>query len=420
MNASRTVFTQLVLVIALVLLGAAAFALLLGGRLVLRPAADQVGRAADGFATLAEAQLRNRPREEALAELRAAGLEVREQIVPVQPRWRVPLMRELQRMGRSGELGPGRDLEIVRGAERNRLWLKLDVQPAVWIALPVRERRVGAAGRYSVVMLGACAALVWLAAAYFTRRLTRPLRRLATAAPALVRGEDAAVAPIDGPREVQELGAALVRSSREVREAAEERALMLAGISHDLRTPLTRLQYALALLPDSDPELSAGMERDIAEIDAVLSQFIAYARDGRDENSEPLDLAEICRNAVAAGRQSWQVDAPDTAPIRGKPMALLRALENLVTNAERHGAAPFVLSLAREGNAWRVEVADHGPGLPPAMAQRALRPFVHGSGGGSGLGLAIVERVARQHGGDLQLQANAPHGLRAVLRLREG
>src|SRR6185312_12732331 len=115
------------------------------------------------------------------------------------------------------------------------------------------------------------------------------------------------------------------------------RNLMLAGISHDLRTPLTRVQFALEMLPDTDPGLRAGMERDIGEIDAILSQFIAYARDGRDEGVENVDLAAICRNALTAAAFDWEADIAAEAPLRGRPMALLRAIENLLGNAERHG-----------------------------------------------------------------------------------
>lgn len=409
----RSLFGQLALVIALVLAGAGLLALLLGRELALRPAAQQVLRTLDGFANVAEA-LQRSPSAAALEPaLHEAGLQVRHAPPPAAKR-AGPLADEVQ--GRAaGQLGQGREL---RRGEDGALWLKLATPDPLWVAFS-GERRGHGMRRFSVALLAACALLVWLAAAYFARRLVLPLRRLALAAPHIVRGDGDVPIAGGGPREVNDLARALADASADVRSAAAERTLMLAGISHDVRTPLTRLQYALALLPQVEPELRDGMERDIGEIDAILAQFIAYARDGRDEASAPLDLADLCRHALGAARTAWEVDLPEQAPLYAKPMALQRALGNLIGNAERHGAAPFQLRLARDGDGWRIEVRDHGPGLDPALAASAQQPFVHGGHGGSGLGLAIVERVARQHHGELRLDNATPHGLRATLRVRE-
>lgn len=411
----RSVFGQLTLVIGLVLLGAAVLAVALGRELATRPAAEQLLRAMDGFADVAEELARTQSRERAAAHLRNAGLAVSDTAPPPRAPRVAPFMRELVAQAPQ-QLDPGREVRLGRVGRSNVVWLKLDTQPPLWVSFAF-DRRGHRALRYSVLMLVAGAALVWVAAAYYARRLVVPLRRLAHAAPALVRGESPPVGK-DGPREVRELARALAESSNDVREAAQERALMLAGISHDLRTPLTRLQYAAELLPGADPELRAGMHRDIAEIDAILSQFVAYARDGRDEASEPLDLAVLCRNAVSACQCDWTLDAPTYAPMVGKPMALLRAVENLLVNAQRHGAQPFSLTLHREGDAWRIDIGDHGPGLSAQAAERVRQPFVRGDAGGTGLGLAIVDRVARQHGGELRLSPREPHGLLATLMLR--
>lgn len=412
----RSVFGQLALVIGLVLLGAAVLAVAMGRELATRPAAGQLLRAMDGFADVAEELARSQSRERAVQHLRRAGLEVATSPPPPRAIRVAPFMRELLERAPQ-QLDRGREVRLGRIGEANVAWLKLDTQPALWVSFAF-DRRGDRVLRFSVLMLFAGAGLVWLAAAYYAHRLVVPLRRLAYSAPALVRGESPPLGALSGPREVEELARALVDSSNDVREAAEERTLMLAGISHDLRTPLTRLQYAVELLPGADRDLRAGMHRDIAEIDAILSQFIAYARDGRDEASEPLDLAVLCRNAVGASEQAWQVETPVYAPMTGKPMALLRALENLLANAQRHGAPPFSLRLSRNVDAWRIDIADHGPGLPAQVAERVRQPFVHGDGGGTGLGLAIVDRVARQHGGELRLSSRAPQGLLATLVLR--
>ena len=411
----RTLFGQFALVIALVLAGAGLLAALLGRELATRPAAQQLLRAMDGFANVVEELDRHQPRARTLALLNEAGLETRETPPPPQRATFLPLLREMDTRAR-GQLGIGRELHAGQSGARSVVWLRLDTKPPLWVSF-TRSQRGEPVRRFSMLMLGAAIALTWLAAAWLASRLVRPLRQLAHAAPGIARG-DAPPPVAAATREVAELAEALDRASGQVRDAGEERALMLAGVSHDLRTPLTRLQYALELIPDADPALRAGMERDIEEMDAVLGQFVAYARDGRDEHAEPLDLADLCRNAATAVPGDWTLDLPDSAPMRGRPMALLRAVGNLMANAGRHGQPPFVLSLRHEGRHWMLEIADHGAGLSPEAAARVRQPFVRsGAAAGSGLGLAIVERVAHQHGGTLELLPNTPQGLRAVIAL---
>ena len=414
----RTAFVQLALVIALVLAGAGAMALLLGRELAARPATTQLLRTIDGFADAVEAMERDgHDGDHVLRSLRAGGLDVRREPPTASAVGYAPILRLLQRRA-GASLGETREVRLGRGEHGGVLWVRLDTREPLWVAFAYDAALTGSR-LFSVLLLAGCGVLVWLAAAYFARRLAQPLRGLADAAPALVRGEEVAIDARGAPRELRELQAALLRAGADVREVAAERNLMLAGISHDLRTPLTRLQYALALVPDSDPALRDGMERDIAEIDAILSQFIAYARDGRDEPSQRVELAAICRDVVAAVGGEWTLDLPDAAPMHGRPIALQRAIENLAGNARRHGAAPFALAITRDGDGWAIDIRDHGPGLGDATAASAIRPFVRGDEGGSGLGLAIVERVARQHGGHLDLAPNTPTGLHARLTLRD-
>jgi two-component system, OmpR family, osmolarity sensor histidine kinase EnvZ len=413
----RGVFGQLVLVIALTLTGTAALAMLLGRELVMRPAASHLLRTMDGFAEVVEELDRELPRASLLRTLRDAGLEVSE-TPPVQvPERGGIFVRELTDQAR--QLSSNRrDIQLARQNGRGGIWFKLDTAPPLWASFTQQKPREGVRW-FSVLMLAGSVPLVWLAAAYFARRLVLPLRQLARAAPGIARGDPLPAVCATSSHEVSELAQSLAAASAQVRSTAEERAIMLAGISHDLRTPLTRVQYAVELLPDTDAELRAGIERDVEEIDTILTQFINYARDGRDEASEVVNLADICRNAVAAAMGEWRISAPDDAPIRGRPMALLRAVSNLLTNAVRHGAPPFSLDLQRAGEWWIVEVADQGPGLSAEDAARLRRPFARSSKhGGSGLGLAIVDRVAHQHRGDLQLIPNEQRGLRAILRLR--
>jgi two-component system osmolarity sensor histidine kinase EnvZ len=413
----RGVFAQLTLVIALTLIGTAILAVLLGRELVTRPAASQLLRAMDGFAGAIEEFGQDQPRARIVETLREAGLQISDTPPGQFTRRVAPFMRELadQAQQRSSEW---REIKIGRHGGTDGIWLALDATPPVWVSFgyPKDGNRVR---RFSALLLAGSVLLVWLAAAYHARRLVVPLRQLAQAAPRISRGDPPPAMLATSSREVAELAQALAAASAEVRSAAEDRAMMLAGISHDLRTPLTRLQYAIELLPDTDPQLRAGMGRDIEEIDAILTQFIDYARDGRDETNEAVNLVDICCNAVTAANGEWQIDVPNVAPLRGRPMALLRAVSNLLANAERHGAPPFSLYLTRTQDFWTIEVCDHGPGLSPEEADRVRQPFARSAKhGGSGLGLPIVDRVAHQHGGDLQLTPNTPKGLCATLRLR--
>ena len=196
-----------------------------------------------------------------------------------------------------------------------------------------------------------------------------PLRNLAQRAPDVVRGEWPRLPLPTASREVAELAQALGRAGDDLRAMMDERNLMLAGISHDLRTPMMRLQYAVELLPGTDPELRAGMHRDVEEMDGILGQFIAYARDGRDESNRSLDLAAICRQAVTASGADWQLHVPEQAWLRGRPMALLRALENLVTNALRHGAR--LTNCGSDGRAMRGASTS-------SITVRACRPVTRG------------------------------------------
>jgi two-component system osmolarity sensor histidine kinase EnvZ len=203
-----------------------------------------------------------------------------------------------------------------------------------------------------------------------------------------------------------------------------ERNVMLAGISHDLRTPLARLRLGVEMM--SDASLQDGMREDIDDIERILGQFIAFARGLGDEDAAEVDAAELARSLLtryAREHCTVELDLADDLPLlRARPLALTRALANLIDNARRYGEPPLGLRVFRDQDMVVFEVSDHGPGIPADLLTEALKPFhrldsARSADGGSGLGFAIVERIARLHSGSLRLDNRASGGLIVQLRL---
>lgn len=294
-----------------------------------------------------------------------------------------------------------------------------------WLALP-RERLER---RLPLQWLGWGAAVLLLALAgawLIVFRITRPLKALEAAARQLGAGATPAPLPERGPRELVAVTHAFNQMSANLKQLEEDRQLLLAGISHDLRTPLTRLRME-AELSVADAEARAGMAADIAEMDRTIGQFLDFARpqalDGKAK--VPTDLAALLDEI--AGRYGERAKcrhakADFQIPVHVEP--LRRAIVNLIENALRHAglAAPVELDLAHEGSNIVIAVLDRGPGIAPADAERLKQPFMRGEAartgaGGAGLGLAIVERIAKAHGGCLDLLPREGGGLAARIVL---
>lgn len=273
------------------------------------------------------------------------------------------------------------------------------------------------------------AALALLGAWLIQRRINRPLARLVDAAQAVGAGQRRLALPTDGPAET----AALARGFNDMAEALardeEERLLMLAGLSHDLRTPLAKIRLASELLRDNgahDRELLDTLDRSLHGLDGLLTQFLDYARASHPaEQEQPavdVELREFLAEsiALAPGLPQPVLAAGPTVWRRARPQALRRLVLNLVVNAQNHGAPPIELACGENAGAAWIEVRDRGPGIAPARVDDLKRPFQRGDaarGGkpGSGLGLAIVERIARAEGARLQLLAREGGGLVARL-----
>jgi two-component system osmolarity sensor histidine kinase EnvZ len=270
--------------------------------------------------------------------------------------------------------------------------------------------------------------LLFLVAALFMKNQVRSIRRLAAAAEAFGTGRQHGAIKPEGAAEVRQAAAAFNQMQGRIRRFITQRTEMLAGISHDLRTPLTRLRLGIAMLPAGTEEDASAMIEDVAEMERLISTYLAFARGEGTEQSQPADLAELVRDIAARAPKegaALSVEAPDSLVLPLRVDALRRCLGNLLDNARRH-AARIVVALeevpradgARAGTQWvQITVDDDGPGIPEDSREEAFKPFASFSDGGTGLGLAIARDIARAHGGDIILGSSPLGGLRARVRL---
>jgi len=272
---------------------------------------------------------------------------------------------------------------------------------------------------------GALALVLSLLAAYFlVSHLNRPLRALAQAAGAIGKGEIPDPVPESGPEEIRTLSHAFNEMAKDLARLDADRALILAGVSHDLRTPLSRLRLGLEM-SGADAQLKDGMTADIEEMDRIINQFLDFARTDGGEALQHADLAAITAEVAEHYRRHGRTVATELPRVPELPlqaMAMRRVLLNLVDNALRYGGKEVSVAVRAEDGAAVLDVADRGPGIPAAEAERLKQPFTRlevarSDKGGAGLGLAIVERVVRAHRGSFELLAREGGGLIARIRL---
>lgn len=307
-----------------------------------------------------------------------------------------------------------------------RVWQAVRVDDQTWwvgwdaqVLLPIRSGVL-------LAVLGVASVLAVAGAALIQRRLHQPLRQLQGAAEQVAEGAYPVHDWTHAPSEVAGLALAFNRMTQQLNSANEERALMLAGVSHDLRTPLAKLRLAVELLQVPQEEaLLQGMARNIAVADQVIDQFIDFARVGVSEVPSLCEPQELVRDVVkGCGPERIRIDrlSQPLPLLQCRPLALRRALGNVLENALKYSEGRVAVGLERRGHMLHVVVQDHGPGIPEADLLRARQPFTRlqaGRGGppGAGLGLAIVERVLRQEGGYLQMRNHQGLEVRLVLPL---
>lgn len=272
-----------------------------------------------------------------------------------------------------------------------------------------------------VIWVVGTALIVFGIAALFLRNQVRAIRRLADAAEAFGMGRDRDPIKPEGATEVRQAAAAFNRMQARILRFLAQRTEMLAGVSHDLRTPLTRLRLALAVLP-ATAELRddiADMTADVAEMERMVGGYLAFARGEGAEQAQPVNLGTMLEEVASGARRAGAEISLDTPPglvVNLRPDAARRAMTNLVDNARRYGQRIHV-TVEPQGRAVQLTVDDDGPGIAPDRRESVFRPFESGSGGGTGLGLTIARDIVRAHGGEIMLEESPMGGLRARLRL---
>lgn len=322
-----------------------------------------------------------------------------------------------------GELGGVASVDLANSIRRVALVVETPHGP---MAIDFSRRRVSASNPHQLLVLMALTSvLATIVAFLYLRNQLRPVKRLAEAAEAFGRGRSVPFRP-SGATEMRSAGSAFLDMRTRIDRMIEQRTMMLSGVSHDLRTPLTRMKLSLSLQPET-PE-SAAMQRDIGDMEHLISTFLDFARGGAMEKPFMVDPVPLVRGVGERWRSSGHdveiVEAEDIPDVNASPVALSRAVENLLENAVQYGKRAR-LSMASGDRSFRLTVEDDGPGIPSDRREEALKPFARldvarnqDRGPGVGLGLAIAHDIARRHGGTLRLgESEALGGLKVDIVL---
>lgn len=300
------------------------------------------------------------------------------------------------------------------------LWVTAEPFMGHWLRVPMRFFRDY--DRYLLVGWGIATPLLAIVAGLMiARSLNRPLKKLERVASIVGRGEP--VPPLDdqaGPSEIDAVNRAFNRMAGDMLQAQQDRALLLAGVSHDLRTPLTRMRLSAEFM--ADDELRDGIIGDIEDMDAILEQFIAFIRDGADETPTFESLNVLVEEVIARDeRLDLRLELKDVPRLMVKRLTVKRLVANLITNAVKYGSEPVHIHTGVEGSEVVLQVRDHGKGVREEDIPVLLQPFSRGDVArtvtGSGLGLAIVKRIVDMHHGHISLHNHDSGGLVVTIRL---
>ncbi len=319
------------------------------------------------------------------------------------------------------QLGEDTEFFVQRTGGR-ALWVRLEARgQKYWVSIPRRQIERTPPWLW-IGWMSASALLVLLGAYLLVRRINQPLAQLSAAARALGAGKSPPPVPVTGPTELRDVSQAFNQMAADIRAHDAERTLLLAGISHDLRTPLTRIRMGVELAGNQlDADLAEGIVDDIEEIDAIIQQFLDFARAAADEAPLPTDLNALVETLVsrhAALGHPVQFDAAPMGPLALRPQAVRRLIDNLLSNALTYGGGEVLVRTSATADGVTLSVLDRGPGIAADEVDKLKQPFTRadiarGGAGHAGLGLAIVQRIADLHRARFDLLAREGGGLEA-------
>lgn len=306
-------------------------------------------------------------------------------------------------------------------------WVKPQSDSEFWVRVPLAglDEASFPLLTFYLLMIGALSVLGgWTLA----RHLNRPLQKLQQAALQVGHGEFPPPLPEhEGATEILAVTKAFNYMSQGIKQLEEDRALLMAGVSHDLRTPLTRIRLASEMMSEQDSWIRDGIINDIEDMNAIIDQFIDYLRHHKQEEPQLLNLNQLVQELVVAEqvqqRQILTFLDPAMPDVALRRLALKRVLNNLLENALRYSEGDIEISTGYEKAAKQIylEVRDHGPGIPEHKMQAMFSPFVQGDeargSGGSGLGLAIIKKIVTMHHGEIRLHNHAKGGLVVTINL---
>lgn len=293
------------------------------------------------------------------------------------------------------------------------------------VTLPQR-RLFSSSGYIFLIWMFSVSFLLLVIAILFMRNQIRPIRRLAVAAEWFGRGRDAANFKLEGAYEVRQAGQAFLDMQRRIKRQIEQRALMLAGVSHDLRTPITRLKLQLEMMDDNPDALA--MKSDLQEMERMIEGYLDFVRGEGDEQSVVVGVESMLLQLIQRIQKEFNslditLNIENGLSIRARALSLQRAITNVVRNAAKYAERVEVHAYLGENNRLFIAVDDNGPGMSPDEYDQVFRPFYRVDSsrnldtGGVGLGLSIAMDVVHSHGGHIWLEQSPLGGLRVMIRL---